>query len=199
MEEFIDSDENKNVALKINIEESTEGRKKFNQKYNYNKINSIEISNNKSSDITFNKIDLSNSNISQNPISLLTYNFFCRPPPIKTNKSDYKDARLLDFFQQLENYDIICFQELFTTLNDRKHKMIQEGSRQGLKYYLAAKVPSFFSRYLIDSGLLILSRYRIIDHDFYEYYMNISGDAPSNKGVLYAKIEMSKMWQNNAM
>ena len=192
MEEFIDSDENKNVALKINIEESTEGRKKFNQKYNYNKINSIEISNNKSSDITFNKIDLSNSNISQNPISLLTYNFFCRPPPIKTNKSDYKDARLLDFFQQLENYDIICFQELFTTLNDRKHKMIQEGSRQGLKYYLTAKVPSFFSRYLIDSGLLILSRYRIIDHDFYEYYMNISGDAPSNKGVLYAKIEIKK-------
>ena len=192
MKEFIDSDEYKNVTVKANKEQTTESRNNFNQKYNYNKINIIEISNNKNNNITFNKLDLSNSNIPQNIISLLTYNFFCRPPPIKTNKSDYKDARLNDFYQQLENYDIICFQELFTTLNDRKHRMIQEGSRQGLKYYLAAKVPSFFSRYLIDSGLLILSRYPIVEHDFYEYYMNISGDSPSNKGVLYAKIEIKK-------
>ena len=192
MKEFIDSDEYKNVTVKANKEQTTESRNNFNQKYNYKKINIIEISNNKNNNITFNKLDLSNSNIPQNIISLLTYNFFCRPPPIKTNKSDYKDARLNDFYQQLENYDIICFQELFTTLNDRKHRMIQEGSRQGLKYYLAAKVPSFFSRYLIDSGLLILSRYPIVEHDFYEYYMNISGDSPSNKGVLYAKIEIKK-------
>jgi len=192
MKEFIDSDEYKNVTVKANKEQTTESRNIFNQKYNYKKINIIEISNNKNNNITFNKLDLSNSNMPQSIISLLTYNFFCRPPPIKTNKSDYKDARLNDFYQQLENYDIICFQELFTTLNDRKHRMIQEGSRQGLKYYLAAKVPSFFSRYLIDSGLLILSRYPIIEHDFYEYYMNISGDSPSNKGVLYAKIEIKK-------
>ncbi len=192
MKEFIDSDEYKNVTVKANKEQTTESRNNFNQKYNYKKINIIEISNNKNNNITFNKLDLSNSNIPQNIISLLTYNFFCRPPPIKTNKSDYKDARLNDFYQQLENYDIICFQELFTTLNDRKHRMIQEGSRQGLKYYLAAKVPSFFSKYLIDSGLLILSRYPIVEHDFYEYYMNISGDSPSNKGVLYAKIEIKK-------
>ena len=192
MKEFTDSDEYKNVTVKANKEQTTESRNNFNQKYNYKKINIIEISNNKNNNITFNKLDLSNSNMPQSIISLLTYNFFCRPPPIKTNKSDYKDARLNDFYQQLENYDIICFQELFTTLNDRKHRMIQEGSRQGLKYYLAAKVPSFFSRYLIDSGLLILSRYPIIEHDFYEYYMNISGDSPSNKGVLYAKIEIKK-------
>jgi sphingomyelin phosphodiesterase len=122
----------------------------------------------------------------------LTYNFFCRPPPIKTNESDYKDARIADFIEKIENFDIICFQELFTTLNDRKHKMIREGSKRGLKYYTAPKVPSFFSKYLVDSGLLIISRYPIVDNDFYEYYINISGDSPTEKGVLYAKIEIKK-------
>lgn len=141
------------------------------------------------------KINIKNnnkSNLTDERIRLLTYNFFCRPPPINTNKDDYKDSRLKDFIDQLKNFDIICFQELFTTLNDRKHRMIREGATQGLKYYLAPKVPSFFSKYLVDSGLLILSRYPIIEHDFYEYFLNVSGDATTNKGVLFAKIEIKK-------
>jgi sphingomyelin phosphodiesterase len=131
------------------------------------------------------------SNLADERIRLLTYNIFCRPPPINTN-IDYKDSRLNDFMDQLKNFDIICFQELFTTLNDRKHRMIREGATQGLKYYLAPKVPSFFSKYLVDSGLLILSRYPIVEHDFYEYFLNISGDATTDKGVLYSKIEIKK-------
>ena len=30
-------------------------------------------------------------------IRILTYNLFMRPPPIKTNKSDFKDDRLIEF------------------------------------------------------------------------------------------------------
>ena len=141
------------------------------------------------------KISIKNNNNSfliDERIRLLTYNFFCRPPPINTNKDDYKDSRLKDFIDQLKNFDIICFQELFTTLNDRKHRMIREGATQGLKYYLAPKVPSFFSKYLVDSGLLILSRYPILEHDFYEYFINVSGDATTDKGVLYVKIKIKK-------
>jgi len=53
-------------------------------------------------------------------IRLLTYNMFMRPPPVKTNATDFKDARLDEFVKQLDNFDIICFQEVFTTLNTRK-------------------------------------------------------------------------------
>ena len=60
--------------------------------------------------------NISGKNPVRNSIRLLTYNFFCRPPPVNTNKDDYKDARLKDFLEQLPNFDIICFQELFTTL-----------------------------------------------------------------------------------
>ena len=127
-------------------------------------------------------------------IRLLTYNIFCRPPPINSNQGDYKDARLNDFINRLQYFDIICFQELFTTLNDRKHKMICEGAKKGLKYYLYSKPPSLFSKYPVDSGLLILSKFEIVEHDFFPFYLNIMGDAPCNKGVLYAKIRINNKY-----
>ena len=134
----------------------------------------------------------SESFILKNSISLLTYNFFCRPPLINNNgEDDYKDSRLEDFLEQLPNFDIICFQELFTTLNNRKHRMIREAAKVGIKYHLYSRPPSFFSKYLTDSGLLILSKYKIVESDSYDYYLNISGDAPSNKGILYAKIKIN--------
>ena len=125
-----------------------------------------------------------------NSIRILTYNFFSRPPPINTNGTDYKDSRLNDFISYLPDFDIICFQEVFTMFNDRKHRMIREGAKAGLKYYVSAKVPSFFSKYICDSGLLILSRYEIVENDSYDYFLNVSGDAVSNKGILYAKIRI---------
>ena len=182
MVSLIDSDSDKVLAIKMHENGSTD------QKLNYNKISNNE---NNIDDYVNNKLEITNKG-TDNIVRILTYNFFCRPPPIKTNESDYKDARLADFIEKIENFDIICFQELFTTLTDRKHKIIREGSKRGLKYYTAPKVPSFFSKYLVDSGLLIISRYPIVDNDFYEYYINISGDAPTAKGVLYAKIEIKK-------
>ena len=53
-------------------------------------------------------------------IKLLTYNLYMRPPLVKTNESDHKDARLLEFAKQLSHYDIVCNQELFTEFNSRK-------------------------------------------------------------------------------
>ena len=69
--------------------------------------------------------------------------------------------------------------------------MIREGAKVGLKYYVSSKVPSFFSKYISDSGLLILSKYEIIENDCYDYFLNVSGDCVSNKGILYAKIKIN--------
>ena len=165
----------------------------------YNKLNEEKTKENyiqkKTSNIDLNKTDKNKKVTSienSKNIRLLTYNFFCRPPPVNTNKDDYKDSRLEDFVkEELPKFDIICFQELFTTLNDRKHRMIREGAKVGLKYYYSSKVPSFFSKYLCDSGLLILSKYEIVDNDSYEYYINISGDSVGNKGILYSKIKIN--------
>ena len=174
--------------MKGEIGESSDYKELSEEKKLFNSLN-VEIKNINSN---INKIQQNSEKvILRNSIRLLTYNFFCRPPPINSNDGDYKDARLNDFLEQLQNFDIICFQELFTTLNDRKHKMIREGAKVGLRFYASPRVPSFFSKYLTDSGLLILSRYPILENEFYEYFINVSGDAPSNKGVLYAKIKIN--------
>ena len=72
--------------------------------------------------------------------------------------------------------------------------MIREGAKEGLKYYVSSKAPSFFSKYISDSGLLILSRYEIVEKDCYDYFLNVSGDSVSNKGVLYAKIKINNRY-----
>ena len=186
MKEFIDNFKNGSIKLVNENEDSNS--------------DSIEknIPKNKFTVNIKNKINHKENNFSKktnrDSIRLLTYNFFCRPPPVNTNKDDYKDSRLQDFLEKLNNFDIICFQELFTTLNDRKHRMIREAAKVGLKYYLSSKVPSLISQYLVDSGLLILSRYPIVENDYYEYFINISGDAVGSKGALYSKIKINNKY-----
>lgn len=35
--------------------------------------------------------------VKRKSIKVLTYNLYMRPPPVKTNESDHKDARLIEF------------------------------------------------------------------------------------------------------
>lgn len=57
----------------------------------------------------------------------------------------------------LPQFDIICLQEVFGTFSSRKEKLIKSALKAG--YYVESSPdPSFFSSYLIDGGLVILSR-----------------------------------------
>ena len=163
-----------------------------NNYYSMDNENIIEIKENNNN--SKNNPNANEELLTRNSIRLLSYNFFLRPPPINNNGSDYKNERLKDFFEFLPEFDIICFQEIFTTLTDRKHQMIREAAKSGLKYHVSSRPPSFFSEYITDSGLLILSRYEILECDYYYYYLNISGDAPSNKGIIYAKININNRY-----
>jgi len=92
-------------------------------------------------------------------IKLLTYNLFLRPPGIKTNKSDYKDERLAEFFKIMDEYDIICLQEVFGTFNSRKYRLIKQAIKKGFYFIESSPDPSFFSHFIIDGGLVILSKF----------------------------------------
>lgn len=50
---------------------------------------------------------------------ILTYNIFLRPPPVKNNDDDYKNERCKHFLKNIDNFDIICLQEVFGFLNRR--------------------------------------------------------------------------------
>ena len=114
---------------------------------------------------------------------------FMRPPPVKTNASDFKDARLDEFVKRhLDEFDIICHQEVFTTLNTRKQRLITYAKKAGYTYHAVNDMPSLFSGYATDGGLLTLSRFPIIESEFMPYDYGVVSDALSYKGVLYTKI-----------
>jgi hypothetical protein len=92
-------------------------------------------------------------------VKILTYNIFLRPPPVKNNENDWKDERMADFIKLLDCFDIICLQEMFGSFNNRKQELIKYANKSGLFFYCDSPSPSFFSRYIADGGLLILSRY----------------------------------------
>jgi len=96
--------------------------------------------------------------IKRKNIKILTYNIFLRPPPLKNNENDYKDERAKDFERVINDFDIICLQEMFGALNNRKHEIIRAATQSGFFFYIDTASPNFMSKYVVDGGLLILSR-----------------------------------------
>lgn len=117
-------------------------------------------------------------------IKLLTYNIFLRPPPIKTNESDHKDDRMKEFVEkEMKNFNIICFQELFSAFNSRKEYFIEGGSKLGLKYH-ASLDRDLWKLKPIDSGLLTLTKFEILESDSIIYDQGLYSDSYATKGVL---------------
>mmetsp|Transcript_23649 Transcript_23649/g.20572 ORF Transcript_23649/g.20572 Transcript_23649/m.20572 type:complete len:158 (+) Transcript_23649:83-556(+) len=128
------------------------------------------------------------NNIDRKHINILAYNVFLRPPFVKNNESDHKDARLKEIIRLLGNYDIVCLEEMFGFLNRRKHKLIRCATKAGFLHYAESSSPSFFTTFLVDGGLLMLSRFPIVEQEFKPYPYGIFSDALSQKGILYGKI-----------
>lgn len=132
------------------------------------------------------------SNIIKNErktVKILTYNFFLRPL-VNTNESDFKLERVLDFINELDNYDIICFQEVFGFMNNRKDLLILEAIKKGFFYFFSHPEPSFISPYLFDGGILILSRFRITKTDFFPTSYSVDIDSIINRGLVYVQIDI---------
>jgi len=124
-------------------------------------------------------------------IKVLTYNIFLRPPPVKNNENDFKNERLEEFIKlELKNFDIICLQEMFGSLTTRRHELIKSAYKSGLFYHVEVPSPSFFSKNTIDAGLVILSRFPIIESEFRPFKYTVLACSLVEKGILYAKIHI---------
>jgi endonuclease/exonuclease/phosphatase family metal-dependent hydrolase len=90
---------------------------------------------------------------------------------------------------ELSKWDVVTFQELFGSYSPRRHKFLKKARKMGFLYQVHSPHPGPFSGHLVDGGLVIVSRYPIIAHDFHMYKEGAAADALSAKGVLYAKIQ----------
>lgn len=129
------------------------------------------------------------SGLTKNYVKLLTYNLFLRPV-VKNNESDYKYERLEEFVKVIDDFDIIWNQEAFIGMNSFKPRLLVAAKKAGFKYKALPSRPSFLKPFCIDSGLLILSRFPIVETDEIIYKKYFRDDSISSKGVLYAKIEI---------
>ena len=122
-------------------------------------------------------MEISSSSIQ---LRFLTLNIFLRPPLIKSNDSDYKQSRTRYFVRNImPHYDVICLQEVFRKMNGRAKKLIKGARKHGLTYYLKSPRSSE-SKVLVDGGLLILSRYPIVDAEFVPYVEKTFPDSPAS-------------------
>lgn len=81
-----------------------------------------------------------NSQLKQSvTVNLLTYNLFLRPPLIKNNKDDMKNERTDLFLNIIEDFEVICLQEVFSLFNSRKHKIIYDSMKVGFYYHAESK------------------------------------------------------------
>lgn len=133
---------------------------------------------------------LGNRLLEREDIRVLTYNLFLRPPLVKNNENDWKEERLEDFLKIIHNFDIICLQEVFGALNSRKLSFIRAAIKNGFFFYIDFTAPSFYSKYLSDGGIVVLSRFPIIKYSNYVYNYGVVSDSMAQKGIIYCQIEI---------
>lgn len=148
-----------------------------------------------------NDLLLSGNDSNHTAVNVLTFNIFMRPSLwfVKNNANDYKNERL-DFFIQhhLSSFGIICLQEMFSTLTFRQRKLICAAEEQGYKHavvggsaplvvadsHLSLKIP------FLDAGLVILSKYPVLETDAHYYRDGALIDGWAPKQILWALIDI---------
>ena len=123
-------------------------------------------------------------------LKVLSFNAFCRPPGIKNKANDWKTERLVYLAKyEMAKYDIVCFQELFGSLSGRRTTFLKACASAGHANYITSPQPSW--KFLIDGGLVIVSKYPIVESEWRPFAPGCHSDRLAEKGVLYAKIEIS--------
>ena len=76
-------------------------------------------------------------------------------------------------------------------MNDRRPKLIEEAHKMLLRYNSVPSKYSTFSGYLLDSGLLNLSKFKIANSEFMHFKYSAGKDSYVYKGILYSKIKVA--------
>ncbi|GAM25651.1 hypothetical protein SAMD00019534_088260 [Acytostelium subglobosum LB1] len=93
-------------------------------------------------------------------------------------------------------FDICCFQELFSSFSYRQRRFLERAKTQGFVHTAASPHPPYLrSTYLVDGGLVVISKYPIVEQDYQLYAQGVDSDMLASKGALYTKIEIEKQKQ----
>ncbi|KAE8876223.1 hypothetical protein PF005_g4934 [Phytophthora fragariae] len=130
----------------------------------------------------------------QERLAVLSMNIFCRPEGIHSGQwfksGDYKDLRVALLLRKIAKFDVVILQEMFEA-GPRQKRFVREAYAMGFRYHCGSVWPRLLDSRLIDGGLLILSRFPIVERDQIAYSQGSGSDRICAKGVLYARIQLS--------
>ena len=132
-------------------------------------------------------------------LKVLTYNIFQRPYLVKGNEDDYKQERLPFLIEKFQKYDIICLQEAFDLFTHRQFELIQRAHEAGFQYLERARSSGFFESSIVDGGIMILSKYPIINTKYHQFSQMAKADGITTKGVLYCCVEVDTRANNQQL
>jgi sphingomyelin phosphodiesterase len=123
-------------------------------------------------------------------LNLLQMNVFWRPKLLHLFKEEYVAERSRFLAERLAEFDIACFNEAFHFGSDVVSNFVFQMFQNGFKYVVSSRHVPLLSHHVIDSGLLILSKYPIIATDSVVYKEGCSFDRFAAKGAVYAKVQI---------
>jgi sphingomyelin phosphodiesterase len=127
-------------------------------------------------------------------VRILSFNIFLRPCGLISDiHGDYKDERMVEFLNLLPEYDIIGLEEIFEGSDGRKKQMIKLAKEAGFAHIIQSPAPQDGS---LDGGLLLMSRFPMVECEFSVYPTGPLFDAITAKGVLYARIQIKQAFMH---
>ncbi len=123
-------------------------------------------------------------------LKIMSWNVFLRTGVSqRLGDNDFKEERVEKIVDAIRPYDVVCLQEACGTANFRIHRLIKMAKRHGFNYAVAPKDPPLFSRSMVDSGLLILSKVPITQTSSRALPIGLGDDAMMHKALQHARLE----------
>jgi hypothetical protein len=90
--------------------------------------------------------------------------------------------------QEFKKYDVVSLNESFDTFTHRQHELCVRMEEAGFKYVASSTKPGLCESKMIDGGVIVFSKFPIIDTKFFDYGTMGQSDGMSKKGILYCRI-----------
>lgn len=132
-------------------------------------------------------------------VRVLTYNVYMRVTGVnhgcKDLGNDSKDLRLPELSKVLDDYDVVLLQELWNGFSlvrgkKRRNVLIEQAKQLGFEHSVTPPKVFAKEKKLMDSGLVILSRFPIVEEDSLTYSASCNYDRYAAKGALFAKLKL---------
>lgn len=131
-------------------------------------------------------------------LKIMSYNFYLQSMVMFDDYkyNDCKEERFNHFIKThsktFDEHDIICFQEVYGTLSLYCNKIIEYAKHKEFHWFIVPEKPKFFSIKMMDSGLLILSKYPIIYANTVPFQSGLIKDRFAQKSFQYCIIDTFK-------